>query len=260
MEIGYVASELWRLRRWVALGTIVAVVAAIAVLYELPSFEKKSFELGAASTDVLVERSGIPLGVIGTDEALAGEAILYARLLGTPPVKERIAQKAGVSVGPIANSTQTGQTGREVASEQRAGELVEEGNSYRILATPAPDLPLISIAIQGPTAQEAARVADAAVFGLRTYVSDIAAAEGVSRNVRFRQLGLATGGTVTQNANVKVAGMAFVGAFVAWALLVLLAARLRAGWRESQATERLSQDAVPEAGAARRLTPDDLAA
>lgn len=265
MEIGYVVSELWRLKRWVALGLIVGVLAAIAVLYELPSFESKSYEVGAASTEVLVEPSDAPLGSLGTDlntrTSLVAQAELYVRLLRTAPVKEPMARMAGIPVGSIATSAPPTnvEAGREVPSEQRANELLVEDNTYRILPKAAPEVPVIVISTQGPSAEKAVRLADAAVGALREYVSDTAAEAGIPRETRFRQLGPAEGGTITQNASIKLAGMAFFGTFVAWALLVLVVARLRAGWRAAQAAERLEPEAVGHDEALSTSVPEEVA-
>ena len=267
MEIGYIVSELWRLKKWVAAGLAVAFLASMSVLYDLPSFKTKSFELGAASTEVIVEPANSPLGLLGADpqtaSSLVTQAGLYASLLGAPPVKQIIGEKAGIPAGLIATTGQPtgqgGQTGREIAAEQRGSELVAEANSYRILSSTRNDLPLISIFTQAPTAEEAARLANAAVAGLTTYVDDIAAKERVVGRLRLRQLGEATGGSITNHASAKVAAMAFVGAFAAWCVLVLVTTRLRSSWRAAQARERAGARGVGDAEA-RRPARDDVAA
>lgn len=272
MEIGYVVSELWRLRRWVAVGLIVGFVAALSQLYKLPSMEKKSFEVGAASTEILVEHSGSPLGILGTDiqtrANLSAQTGLYARLIGTPPVKERIARRAGVPLGAIATGVpqSTGQTGREVAAEQRGNELLVEGNFYRILASPVPETAIITISTQAPTGEEAIKLADGAVVGLRDYIKFTAQQAGVARAIRFRQLGEAIGGQITQNANMKVAALAFFGGLFGWAFLVLVTSRLLVSWREAQAAERLraqypqDAEALPETVGDDARTRDDVPA
>ena len=174
MEIGYIASELWRLRRWVAIGVLAGLLASMSVLYKLPSLDSKSFELGAASTEIIVEPANSPLGLLGNTQSAASlvtQAGLYASLLKVPPVKQIIGEKAGIPGAYIATSGQpTGQggsrSGREIAAEQRGSELVAEANAYRILTSTRSDLPLITIYTQAPTAEEAIRLANAAVEGL----------------------------------------------------------------------------------------------
>ena len=255
MEIGYVVSELWKLRGWVAIGLLVGVLVAMSVMYELPSMQKKSFDVGAASTEVLVEPAGAPLGVLGINPETAVNPVnqmpLYARLITTAPVRERIRTLSGITAGTIATGIPASlQTGRAVASEERATELLAERNAYRILASPSVELPVLTVATQAPTATEAIKLANSAVVALRDYVNATAREEGVARPMRFRQLGPAVGGVVTQNANIKIAALAFFAAFAAWAFMVLVVSRLRTAWRETKAAERIDEslhiaDAVP---------------
>jgi len=268
MEIGYIVNELWRLKRWVAIGLAVAFLAALSVMYKLPSFETKSFELGAASTEVIVEPANSPLGLLGSDpqtaSSLVTQAGLYASLLSAPPVKEIIGKKVGIPGAYIATSGQPtgggGQTGREVAAEQRGNELIVEANIYRILSSTRPDLPLISIFTQAPTAEDAVRLANAAVEGLTAYVDGVATKEGAVGRLRLRQLGSATGGLITSHASAKVALLSFIGAFAAWCVLVLVVTRLRSGWRVAQARERAGARGAGDADGRPRAARDDVAA
>ncbi len=253
MEIGYALSELWRLKWWVALGLLVGVAAAMSVIFKLPSFEKKSYELGAASTEVVVEARKLPLGDIGSSSAQGGPSLvsrtaLYSRLIGSPPVRTLISQSSGIPAWAIVVTAPpvAGQTGREVSSEERSNELLVEGNTYRVLAAANPELPVLSISTQAPTAAEAIKLANGAVEGLARFVHQTAQAQDVppSRRLRFRQLGPAAGGTVSANADYTVAGLAFFGAFAAWCALVLILSRITTSWRSARAAER--EPAAPQ--------------
>lgn len=266
MEIGYVVSELWRMRRLVAIGLLVAFVAALSVMYKLPSLDKKSYEAGAAATEVIVEPAGSPLGLLGANAPVGANLVaqtgLYARLLSTEPVTTLIEQKANLPRGVLAATTDTGdlasRTGREIAAESRANELLVEGNGYRIRATPGVNVPFISLYAQAPTAEEAVRIANASVISLRRYVEDVSKEEGQAELVKFRQLGFATGGLVTQNASRKIAGMTFIGTFIAWAVLVLLASRIKSGWRAARESEQADPPAAENVGYLPGRDGDDL--
>lgn len=247
MEIGYVLRDLWRLKLWIALGVVVAVGAAAAVVYEVPSFKKKEYELGAATTDVVVEARRQPLGEVSainpsTGPNLVSRTALYARLISSPPVRELIAQESGIPVQRIVTAApQPAVTsGREIASEERGNQLLVENNLYRVLTASNPELPILTISTLAPTAREAIKLADAAVSGLARFVHKTADDQDVpdARRLRFRQLGPAVGGAVAENADYQLAAMAFAGAWAGWCVLVLVLSRVAASWRAARAAER----------------------
>lgn len=251
MEIGYIANELWRRKRWLAVGLIIATFAAMMMVYEFPSFEKKSLELGAASTEVLVDSEQSPIGnLLSPIDTLILRSTLYSKLLQSSAVKERIADELGISAGLIATQgAQPGDTskGVEPTPEERGNELVTEGNVYRLYASSAQSIPIVTINSQAKTAEEAARVANAGAAALQSYVRDVQDRQNVrpSSRVELRQLAPARGGVVNQGVNLAAALLAFVGAFGLWCLLVLVTPRVLMGFREGQTAWKDFPGSVP---------------
>jgi hypothetical protein len=250
MEIGYILNELWRRRLWLALGFLLAVAVAVSTVYSIPSFEKKTLELGAASTEILVDAPRSPLGALsGTSnvpnadvQTLVTRAQVYARLVGTPPVKERMARAVGVPSENIATGGPgpgVDSTGGEVSAEERGNQLLAEGNALRLVATSSLDIPVVTLATQGATAEEAIRLADAAAAAIAGYISEIQDRQDISEadRVVIQQLGSAQGGTVNPGVDYTVTALAFVGAFGIWCLLVLLGSRTALSWRGARAAQ-----------------------
>ena len=106
MDIASILNELWRRRSWVAAGAIVVALIALSVVFRLPGFDKKSDTSGAASTDVLVDTRSSALGSIAIDvNELATRASVYANIISTTAVRQRIARRVGV--GPIRSAFST---------------------------------------------------------------------------------------------------------------------------------------------------------
>jgi hypothetical protein len=258
MEIGYILNELWRRKYWVALGLIVAVIAAASTAYKLPSLEKKSLVLGTASTEVLIDSPRSPLGSLTSEiDTLAVRAGIYARLIESTPVRERVARELGVS--PLGVATQgpqpkRSQRGREASAGDRSNELLTEDNELRLFASSAGDIPLLTISGQGPTGESAIRLVDAAANAIADYVSEIQESQDIPEyaRVQIRRLGPPQGGLVNEGVDKMAAALAFVGGFVGWCILVLLAGRIGESWREVRAAGNVPW--APEPAAAETST------
>jgi zinc-ribbon domain len=247
MEIAHILRTLWRRKLWVALGLCVAVAAAWATTYKVtfpPTFESRSIEFGSATTQVLLDTGQYsPLYDLEAPiEPLAERAHVYARLVESEPVQEVIASEAGYRPFEILISGRTAsqdltRSSKESAAEQRSRELAGEAELKRLLFAAEDGLPVLSIYAQAPTPREAMRIADAGARGIVNYVNSLESRKDTSpaNRVELRQLGAARGGWVNQGASKPLAGMAFLGVFLGWCVVVILGSNLAVALRRPDA-------------------------
>lgn len=239
LDLAYILRELSRHRRWLALGAVLALVVGTTTAYRPtwspPGLQDRSFQVGAGSTSVVIDsRQSTIIDLAGTVDPLAQRAETYARYGSSAPVRDRIARKVDI---PPEALVATADAGGEVGSEQRASELVEEDQSYRIAFTAVEGQPLIDITAQAPKGGTAVELADAAAASLSEYIQLQQDSQRIPavRRVTVRQIGPAEGGVFNSGVNLTTAILATVATFIGFCLLVLLLGRLLAEWRRSGA-------------------------
>jgi hypothetical protein len=254
VDLARILKELWHRRLLVAVGLVPAFVIAISTAYHIsgfpPKVTSKSIEYGAASTQVLVDARLSPLTDLkGELSPLAMRAEVYTNLVMTEPVRAAIARDLGRPSAPLViegrSPNQLTRSAREPTAEQRSNALRSETDVLRALFVAEPNLPVISIYTQGPTAKSAVALADAAASGLTNYVTALEANNRIpaDRRVRISQLGQAQGGTVNEGAGRVVMVLAFALAFIGWCMLVLIGSSVLHGWREDdRLRERASRE------------------
>ena len=243
MELARILRELWNQRRWVLVGAAVGLLAAALTGYRLqlfpPSAESKSYEYGSAQTQVLIESPRSTLADLGRDpEPLNQRAKIYAQFMTSPAVIElvgreaRIPREAIVATGPF-NPNQIRQA-REPSAERRGVDLAGEDVGYRAQFNVEEDLPIVTIYTQGPSAEAARKLANAAVRVLKAYVARIQAEQEVASNrrVEIRQLGAAEGELVNAGADTKLALIVFLAVLAGWCVAVLVASSVARSWRQ----------------------------
>lgn len=240
MELAQILRELGRRPVWIGVAVLAAIVAGIFQAYP-PSLDpiglkKKTLEIGAASTDLVIDsRRSTIIDLAGDIDPLTQRAETYVRLAGSPPVRRLIATRTGIPEGAIA----TGSLGGEVSSEERSNQLKGEEAGYR-LAFNAPDgQPLIFIRSEAPTAEAAARLANGAARALSDYVKRQQVEQRVPgfRRVTLRQIGAAEGGVINPGVNVVAAVLTGLAVFIGFCLLILFVTRTRTDLQRARASE-----------------------
>lgn len=248
MDAAQVLRELWRRRAWMALGVLVAVVAALAAGFRLsvipPRLESKSLAVHTANASVLVDTRSSAVGNVLVDlRPLIARASVYTRYATTLVVRRAIARAAGLSVDQFVVDAPFGTNLPREASQpvaaQRAEGLLRESRVYYLRFSSDSGLPVVFITANAPSVDEARRLADAGAQGLIDNVSRIEIARRIplDQRVALRQLGSAEGGTVAQDVKLGVVIAAFVGVMIAWALLVLLVGSVARSWRSLDSAE-----------------------
>jgi hypothetical protein len=234
--------ELSRHRRLLALGALIAAVAAVFSVYRLEglTLKARSLQYSSASTQVLVDSQS---SVLGNDsqafEPLAARAVVYANFMTTPAVLNLIGKQVGLSgeqiyaAGPVnANEPRVEQ---EPTALKRNVEITGETKPYRLNFESQANVPTITINSQAPTTSQAVALANAAAVGMQRYVVSVETANTVPLHSRvvIRQLGPASGAVVDGSISKSLAGMTFIAVFCLWCVLMLVAPRARAMWGES---------------------------
>lgn len=237
MDLAPILRELWQRRAWVALAACVATLLAVMTSFHVslapPSAEKRKSEVGAASTQVLVDSPRSPVADLRRDFAAAEDrAAVYGPLLSSMPVRALVARRADLPVEAIVTGGAATDEGGQPA-EKRANQIIEEDGLHRLRATVASEAPILTIFTQGPSAEAAVKLADAAAAGLADYIVGLQAAQNVprARRAKVRQLGDATGGVISSGTSAMIAALTFVAVLAGGCLAILFFSGLRDSWR-----------------------------
>jgi hypothetical protein len=244
MELARTLKTLWIRRRLVALGAVIAAIAAFLSVYSVslfpPSLNSRTNVFATASTQLLVDTPDSAFADLANDlTPLETRASVFARFLASPAALVLIAREANVPVdsieaeGPYDINLPTIQ--QEPTAGQRSSQIIGEGALYRLRFENNPVLPIVSAFAQAPTKAEAIALAEAAPRALRGYINGIQAQQDTpeERRVVIRKLGNATGGVVNEGANLQIALLVFLVVFGAWCMLLIPAQTLARGWRET---------------------------
>ncbi len=254
MEFALVLRELARHWRALAVGVLVALVAATFSVYHLNGLKLKPRQLthSSASTSVFVDTPSSVLGNLTPSfDPLQARATVYANFMASPEVLGLIGRKAGIpgdriyAAGPV--DSQVPRIVEEPTAVQRNVEITGETAPYRLNFNNDPNLPTIGIFAQAPTTPQAILLANAAATSLSQYVRNLQEAGHVPAQARvvIRQLGQASGGVANGGISKTLAVMVFVGVLLAWCVLILLATRFREYWRASAGSAATSDGGAP---------------
>jgi hypothetical protein len=223
---------------WAA-SAVIALIAAVLVAGGVkPIATAATYVFVDTPAPSAVQRADYPVS------ALIQRGELLGRVMTSPPVVDRIAQRMGVPAREIGTSARTTANVQaaltEPSSEQRASDIVVEGLPYRIEVQARQTTPVLDIYTHAPTAAAAARLANTAVAALQGYLAEVAAQEALPAKytVRLRQLGPPRGGRVNGGMAAGVGVVTFLVVFglMATALRSVAGVRRRTprppdGWR-----------------------------
>jgi hypothetical protein len=240
MQIGALLHQLWRHKLGFAVCALFAFSMAIYSTYKPslapPGLHPRALEIGAASTEVLVDSPKSKVVDIRAQtidfQALTTRADLLSNVMASEPVRLFIARHAHIPVQSIAATASLGanlpRAAFEPDSERRASDLLRESDKYRLSLAVNPTLPVIDVNAQAPTAEGAERLANGAV----DYLTLTADQQGVAdaQRVRLVQLGKARGGVINPGVKLQIALLTFVIVFLAAAGTLRVALKVRHGW------------------------------
>jgi hypothetical protein len=288
MDLLGMLSAIMRHRLLAVFMVVVATAAAIATSFKLPSMEKRSLEVGAATSQILVDSDPSTLVAgAGTDQiaALGTRARVYAQYLSSRDAVDKISKDTGIpeflitARGPFSQGTGIKNYEQQPA-ESRAKDLVDEGKKYRLVFEAQEDVPIITVYATGPNAASALELAKSSFAVLKRYADDLTraaeaaeatkpkpdpdAADGLTTaanasptHIVVRQLGAPEGGTVGGRANIMMMVLAFIAVIGIQCFFAAAYFRLREQRRaEAEAEALRAEAAVLEAEMAHRDEPE----
>lgn len=245
MELARALKALWKRRRLVAVGAVIALIAATLSAFTVsifpPGLTPRTNTFATASTQILVDTPSSAFANLEEEvEPLNTRAAVFSRFLASPLAITLIAREAGLPANAIEAQGPYEQNlaifEQEPTAEKRSSQIIGERALYRLRFENNPDLPIVTVYAQAPTADEAHKLADAAPAALSSYISNIQESQHTpdNRRVIVHQLGDATGGVVNGGANAQIAALVFFVVLVLWCLLLMPAHTIARGWREQK--------------------------
>jgi hypothetical protein len=249
LDLAQILRELSRRKGWLVVGAIAAVVFGILTAYRPtgfpPTLEKRSLELGVASTQAIIDVPDSSL--VNTERSLEDvttRAPVFAEVASTETLTRPIARRAHIPWSQLGSAA-TG--GGEPGAEQRGVQIQDEARGYTLLVKAGPGSPILSIYAQGPTAGGATRLANATAVELQRYIRKLKA-KGGSDSLELRQLGAARGSVVNPGVNKPIAVLAGLAAFIAACLLILFGSSVADSYRRIRRGGIASAAAAPGQG------------
>jgi hypothetical protein len=256
MSVVWALRRLSRVKALVVLAAVIAVFVGLSMSYRISTagLQARQYEVGIASASALVDTTNsqvVDLGDGQTNSAgsLPGRAMLLARLLASSPLKDEIAQRAGVRPDMLIGIAGTpGAAAADAAESAPTGAAVKADDPRANVLTvgTAESLPLLTVETQAPSARTAARLSDEAISVLVRHLDSLAGASRVpsDRRLVVKQLGTARVATETRGPSRILAIVAALFVFALLCGLILLVAALLDGLRQADGTEHEDPVAV----------------
>jgi hypothetical protein len=240
-----ILRRLWRHRILVAVALVLAVLAGTAVVYQLPGFQSRKYDVGIVTAHILVDTPNsqiVQVSPRGT-ATLGEQTLLLASLMVDGTIKSAIAQKAGLLpsrlTGINAAVTEPGASGP-------APIVPPSGRNANVITTQVMtdsagnNLPIIALQAQAPTSAAAEKLANATLSALRDYLSSRAQAEQVSDTNRLQvgELGLNQATTQAMGPSNSLGVIVFLLVFLLGCGLIVGLPSLRRAWRAAGQRER----------------------
>jgi hypothetical protein len=268
MELVSIIRQLWRRKLLVVLAFLVALCVSIWSAYKVPSMEKRGLQLGAASSQILVDSPASTL-VEGVDAnqltTLSTRARVYAQYLASLQARDVIGQASGIppryikTSGPFSSDISRNNYQNQ-SSESRANDVLKEGAGYRLVFDAQEGVPIISVSAQAPTADAAIKLAKASFVALNQYVEKLQREadavpekelpKGVTpqvstdNGVRVRQLGDPEGGTIGGGNGKILMVFVFLAVFLLGCALIAILPGMARHWRLLDRAEQLVEESA----------------
>jgi hypothetical protein len=256
-----ILRELWRHRVVLLLAAPLAILVGVSVGYKVMfpfTLESRGYDVGVAAATALVDTPSsqvVALGGrdVGEAATLPGRAALLANLMASSPLREDIARRAGVrpelliaTAPPPAGGSAPPQQGDRLATG--ASVRADDPRASVLKLNTDITLPMIAVDVRAPDAATAARVANAALAALKSYLDSIVGVDGAStkRRLVVKQLGPAQSATAHRGPSPLLGILAAITVLGLACAAILMVSALARDWRRMSALERLSEDAPGE--------------
>jgi hypothetical protein len=227
MELVLALKALWDRRIYVGLGLLIA--AGLTAVVIMHSRRETTW---VANSEFIVDSQPSAIGDIAQDvNPMIYRATVYANLMTSSAVVDRIGTAAGIPGDEIAVTGPIGTTGQRL--QHAASVLPAGGSGYSLQADTDLTQPLIRITARAPTSAAALALATGAATGVGSYVNQIDNSESVPARDRAELRGLGQPTVIPKTTGLKLplAIGIFLGVSIFWCMLVLFASRFRQSWR-----------------------------
>jgi hypothetical protein len=236
METVAILRVLWSRRRLVAGALLVAVLVGTAMAYRIPSFESRAYVVGVATSRIFVDTPSSQVVEVSPKggDTLGTRAGLIASLMVDGTIKASIARRAGLQPQQFdAVSDSATETSPAVATPTARSRVLM---TSVVTNAAGDDLPIIELQAQAGDAAQAAKLAAAAVTGLRDYLNTKAAQQRVpdAKRLRVDGLGAPQARDVTRGPRRLFAFIAALLVAIAGCGAIVAGSRIAAAWREEQ--------------------------
>ena len=203
-----------------------------------------------ATTSILVDTPSsavVDVAPKGSD-TLGVRANVLASVMVDGDVKAQIAQAAGLNPADIVGVAKSGGTNAPVTTPASPKDPNAPMLTTQVLTDNTQDaLPIIQVQAQAQDAASAAKLANAAVVGLRNYLSTKAAAERIpdAQRLQVNGLGVSQAHTVSQGPSKIVAVIAAILVFILGCFAILGVVALIRNWRAADEREGWAKEELP---------------
>lgn len=252
MDVGIRIRKLWHLKLGVLISLAVALLAALWSIDKIsvfpPHLTPRALDMATATTHVVVDTPDSIMIDLRQDtyslQELTNRAIVLGNVAVSPTIEAKIAAEAGVP--PELLRIQAPSTPQESAlpvnaqNQRKITDIIKSNDQYRVDLNVDPEVPMLDVYAQTPTARSAAALANAVVDQLHDYLGGLATTQDtpVKDRVRLVQLGRATGAVINSGVKYQMAALAFILTFLGACATVTFVARVRSGWRLAALSER----------------------
>jgi hypothetical protein len=256
MELVAILRVLWRFRLLVALCALVAAVAGFAMAYtlDIPPTSRQ-YDVGLGSATALVDTPSSQVVDLGPDTGadiatLAVRSTLLASLITSSPLKDEIASRAGVPRDKLIAIPPSGGTVDASGSATVSGASVRESDpDANVLRAKVPtlesgEIPIIAVETRSPSADTAAKLADASIAVLKEHLKSVAGIDRVpdARRLVVTQLGPARSSVASRGPKRITAVLVALFVFGLGCAVILGVNALVDGWRRADVMELFLDD------------------
>jgi capsular polysaccharide biosynthesis protein len=255
VEVVNLLRVLWARRLFVIAVGLFSLLIGVYMTFQIsPSgLKTRQYHVGIAASQVLFDTPDSQIADLSPPgaDALGARAQLLANLMATQPVQRLVAQKAGIKVSQLV-TVAPAMSGATVSTlSVDATQAAAKPTSYVLTITADAALPLVTFSAQAPTADAAARLANAAEAGLRDYLASITSTTNVPQGHRYviKELGGARAADVTRGPRKLMGAMV---AFVLFAMgcgAIIAVTGIVRSWRAVAEAERHDQRVAAELAA-----------
>jgi hypothetical protein len=258
MELVKILRELWRHKLLVAGVFVVALVAGFLLAFKpgLPPHSRQ-YEVSLSSADILIDTRDSQLATVnghGPDlPTLAARAQLIGNLMTGGPLKESIAERAGIQadeliVVPPPNPATPGVAAVPVAPPASRG--LSDAESTILTLSTDESLPILHVTSQAPTEEAARRLTEATIGELKNFVGNVSTIQKIPaiRRLVVREFGSPVAETAVRGVPRSYALFAFVGLLFFGCGAIIGGAWFIRSWRQIADEERHAAAAVPPNG------------